>query len=122
MSWDKRFEIRMFWVHSDSIELKVLHVLCRCYAAINFFIKIFNVLTIFFPYIILPPNSSCPPSNQSGGPPPLLLWAIHPSGLGVHGGDEKPCVPVKGFARLDIQARGMQSSFFIVRDHAAWEN
>ncbi len=43
----KRFELRMFWVHSDSGEPKVLHVLCHCYAAINIFIKIFNVLITF---------------------------------------------------------------------------
>ncbi len=43
----KRFELRMFWVHFDSVEPKVLHVLCHCYAAINIFIKIFKVLIFF---------------------------------------------------------------------------
>lgn len=46
----KRFELRMFWAHFDSVEPKVLHVLCHCYAAINIFIKIFKVL-ITFSYI-----------------------------------------------------------------------
>ncbi len=31
----KRLELRMFWVHFDSIEPKVQHELCHCYAAIN---------------------------------------------------------------------------------------
>ncbi len=43
----KRFELRMFWVHFDSVGPKVLHVLCHCYAAINIFIKIFKVFIIF---------------------------------------------------------------------------
>ncbi len=37
----------MFGVNSDSVVPKVLHVLCHCYAAINIFIKIFNVLFTF---------------------------------------------------------------------------
>ncbi len=37
----------MFGVHSNSIEPKVQHVLCHCYAAINIFIKIFKVLITF---------------------------------------------------------------------------
>ncbi len=43
----KRFELRMFWVLFDSVEPKVLHVLCHCYAAINIFIKIFKVIITF---------------------------------------------------------------------------
>ncbi len=43
----KRFELRMFWVHLDSVGPKVLHVLCHCYAAINIFIKIFDVFIIY---------------------------------------------------------------------------
>ncbi len=43
----KRFELRMFGVHFDSVGPKVLHVLCHCYAAINIFIKIFKVFIIF---------------------------------------------------------------------------
>ncbi len=43
----KSLALRMFWVHSNSVEPKVQHVLCHCYAAINIFIKIFNVLIIF---------------------------------------------------------------------------
>ncbi len=45
----KRLELRMFWVHSDSVEPKVLHVLCHfhCYAAINIFIEIFYILIHF---------------------------------------------------------------------------
>ncbi len=45
--------LRMFWIHSNSDEPKVQHVLCHCYAAIifinifNIFIKIFNILIIF---------------------------------------------------------------------------
>ncbi len=46
---NKRFELRMSGVHFDSVEPKVLHVLCHCYAAINIFI--FNVL-ITFSYIL----------------------------------------------------------------------
>ncbi len=46
----KRFEFRMFWVYFDSVEPKVLHVLCHCYAAINIIIKIFKVI-ITFSYI-----------------------------------------------------------------------
>ncbi len=55
----KRFEFRMFWVHSDSGEPKELHVLCHCYAAINIFIKIFNVL-FTFSYIGEPPSEGFP--------------------------------------------------------------
>ncbi len=36
----KSLELSMFWVHSDSIEPKVLHVLYHCYAAIYIFIEI----------------------------------------------------------------------------------
>ncbi len=43
----KRFELRMFWVHFNSVGPKVPHVLCHCYAAINIFIKIFKVLIFF---------------------------------------------------------------------------
>ncbi len=43
----KMFEFRMLGVHSNSVEPKVQHVLCHCYAAINIFIKIFNVLLTF---------------------------------------------------------------------------
>ncbi len=46
----KRFELRRFGVLFDSVEPKVLHVLCHCYAAINISIKIFKVL-ITFSYI-----------------------------------------------------------------------
>ncbi len=42
----KRFELRMFGVHFNSVGPKVRHVLCHCYAAINIF-KIFKVLIIF---------------------------------------------------------------------------
>ncbi|KAL0168466.1 hypothetical protein M9458_036688, partial [Cirrhinus mrigala] len=45
----------MFWVHSDSVEPKLQHVLCHCYAAINIFIKIFYVL-FTFSYTGEPPN------------------------------------------------------------------
>ncbi len=38
----------MFRVHSDSVEPKVLQVFRHCYAAINIFIEIFNVLITFF--------------------------------------------------------------------------
>ncbi len=42
----KMFEFRMLGIHSNSVEPKV-HILCHCYAAINIFIKIFNVLITF---------------------------------------------------------------------------
>ncbi len=43
----KMLELRMLVVHSNSVESKVQHVHYHCYAAINIFIKIFNVLIIF---------------------------------------------------------------------------
>ncbi len=43
----KMFEFRMLGVHSNSVEPKEQHVLYHCYAAINIFIKIFNVLLTF---------------------------------------------------------------------------
>ncbi len=42
----KRLGIRMLCVHSNSVELKVQHVLCHCYAVIHIFIKIFNIVLI----------------------------------------------------------------------------
>ncbi len=55
----------MFWVHSDSVEPKVLHVLCHCYAAINIFIKIFKVI-ITFSYIGEPPSEGFPKKAGKG--------------------------------------------------------
>ncbi len=44
----KRLELRMFWVHSNSVEPKVQHGLCHCYAALNIFIKIFIIISYRF--------------------------------------------------------------------------
>ncbi len=60
------FEFRMLGVHSNSVEPNVQHVLCHCYAAINIFIKISNILIIFSytnekiaPWLLLYSSGSC---------------------------------------------------------------
>ncbi len=56
----------MFGVHYNSVEPKVQHVFCHCYAAINIFIKIFNVL-ITFSYIGEPPIKGFPKKKKKAG-------------------------------------------------------
>ncbi len=70
----KRLEIRMFWVHCDSVEHKVLHVLCHFYAAINIFIEIFDVL-ITFSYRVL--NNGTNASNLTSANVSKSLCLIH---------------------------------------------
>ncbi len=48
----KSLELRMFWVHFNSVEPKVQHVYCSIVVTKYIFIKIFNVLIMFLTLLI----------------------------------------------------------------------